>query len=223
MSNAQHSWDVKKFPNKHKPACLNRHVSHYAASNTCSHRGQAYLRAKGDSKTYKWPKDVKGPPSAGAWDVTGAGNFQKYSTKPYWHEAHHLIPNSELRSAIIDASKGPLEGIMIRLIRGGLLDEKYNLNEKTNMIILPMSPKANKALKLPMHRRTPAHRSHRAYSKYVLGRVKNALAPMKSKAKKCTDKPPAYKKTKQKLVNISKSLYPQVKAAGAIKLDDLFK
>jgi A nuclease family of the HNH/ENDO VII superfamily with conserved AHH len=76
------------------------------------------------------------------------------------HEAHHMVPNSELRGPIEDVGKDtPLEADLIRLIRGGLLNEGYNLNDKLNMIILPMCLPASKALGLPTHRKTAATRS----------------------------------------------------------------
>ncbi|ATB39508.1 hypothetical protein CYFUS_004952 [Cystobacter fuscus] len=36
-------------------ACLNRHISKVERKNSCSHRWQAYQRARGDAALYNWP------------------------------------------------------------------------------------------------------------------------------------------------------------------------
>ncbi|MBM4061839.1 MAG: hypothetical protein FJ265_12200 [Planctomycetes bacterium] len=222
MSNAQHTWDLEHFPHKHKPACLNRHVSHFAKGNTCSHRGQAYLKALDDESRYKWPADVTGPKKPGDWDVTAPGNYQRSASKPFRHEAHHLVPNSDLRAAIDDVgAETPLAAELTLLIRGGLLDEGYNLNDKINMVILPMCRKASKALKLPRHRRTPEHRSHRAYSALIKELLDKAFTVLKPTTTQCETKKIAYRKTRSRIENISKTTCPKVLAAGAIALDDV--
>jgi len=94
MSEAQHLKDVKKKPNKHRAvgeACLNRHVGHYAASNTCSYRGQARKRALKDKGTYDWPayKSLSGGPR-----VRTDARRVKGKVIPSWYKLT-LAPPSE--------------------------------------------------------------------------------------------------------------------------------
>jgi len=216
MRNDQHTWDLKNFPGKHKPPCLNRHISKYAATNTCSHRGQAYLAAVADGGYVGL--------TPASWDIGKPGNYMSKSSKPFWHEAHHIVPNSELREAIADVGDGTDAPMMLtKLIRGGLLDEDYNLNGKANMIILPMVPKASRVLKLPRHRRTRAHRSHRKYSNHVKEKLDAIFAGMKPKSKKCKDKKLKYKACKRRILLLSTRLRGMIKAAGPIALDDILK
>jgi hypothetical protein len=106
-------------------ACLNRHVAgtpKETVRNSCSHRWQSFLATKSRHDDYDWPKykslsqrDRRVPtaqnrhtgfppwyassiavPAEGDWDVKGDNFFGK-CTLPYWHEAHHAIPNSVLR------------------------------------------------------------------------------------------------------------------------------
>ncbi|WP_161606787.1 AHH domain-containing protein [Myxococcus xanthus] len=62
MSEKQHTEDDKNLPGRHKKAggveggaCLNRHVPKVERKNSCSHRWQAYQRAKEDTALYNWP------------------------------------------------------------------------------------------------------------------------------------------------------------------------
>jgi hypothetical protein len=51
---------------------------------------------------------------------------------PCWHESHYIIPHAELLNGITkvggDSSKA---GELTLMIRGGLLDEGYNLNDQS--------------------------------------------------------------------------------------------
>ncbi|WP_158501651.1 AHH domain-containing protein [Vitiosangium sp. GDMCC 1.1324] len=164
------------------------------------------------------------PPKQGEWDLeyefknrkkTTMKNFRTNASTPYWHEAHHIVPNSELRNAIRYVGEGhKLAGTIILMVRGGLMGEGYNLNDKRNMIILPMDKKVSLALGLPRHRKTRTTRSHKGYSKHVLALLKDVFNPLKEKVEECKGKLPKYKKCRKRIEKISKDLYPKIVEAG---------
>ena len=158
-----------------------------------------------------------------AWDVTGSSkNFQTSCNTPYWHEAHHIVPHGELRDSIAGVGPGPLGAVYTNLIRGGLLKEEYNLNHKGNMIILPLDDTVAKALGLPRHRQTPGHRSHKAYSAHVRGRLDEVFGAIREQEDEHA-KLPAYKACRQQIENISRTMRSDIKKAGGEKsLDEAF-
>ena len=124
-----HDWDVRRFGEEsHQPACLAAHCSWYAESNTCSYRHQAYLKAKSAGTKYKWPAGVPGPRTPGAWDIGTAGNFQRKSSKPFWHESHHIVPNSELNKALAD------KDVREKLAGQGLVPVPMTAEEATRFV-----------------------------------------------------------------------------------------
>lgn len=219
-SRAQHSWDLEVLEGLHPAGCLNRHVSAYQANDPCSHRWQAFEKALA-SRRYNWPSDAKGPRKPGAWDIgRDKDNFKLSSRKPYGHEAHHIVPNSELRNAIGDvATEDPDAWIIVLLIRMGLLMEEYNLNDKLNMVILPINRRHGAVLNLPCHRETGKWH-HSKYSAHVGRDLKKIFAPMKQK-KKNHDDPPSYEEAREKIETLSKDLYPQIIRSDAKYLDDV--
>jgi hypothetical protein len=124
------------------------------------------VKVRGDKRfvmeTFWFLARLSRPPEEGEWDLDHEfrnkkrklmKNFRTNASTPYWHEAHHLVPNSELRMAIRNVGKGhTLEGPLILMVRGGLMGEGYNLNDKGNIILLPMDRKVSLALGLPRHR-----------------------------------------------------------------------
>ena len=184
MSDNQHRLDHKKLPDKHicyeddteDGRCLNRHQAR--DTNSCSHQWQAFKRAEDDPSPYDWPayqgmkagtqvffqggSKYVAAPAKGDWDVK-EGNFDSHCNRPYFHEAHHIVPNSTLAKAI--AGSFDLQKLIYR-VRGGLLDAEYNLNYKHNMIMLPLDKAVAAQLKLPRHRLLPAM-AHRVYSTFV--------------------------------------------------------
>jgi hypothetical protein len=227
-------------------ACLNRHVGYYAESNTCSYRGQAYKKALSDKQLYNWPrykplsqrtsgiqtaarseggktipewyKTELTPPKEGEWNVGKDGNFQDKCYTPYWHEAHHIVPNSTLRGAIAAVGTGMKDPSgMVLAVRGGLLDEGYNLNNKKNMIILPMDREVGLTIGLPKHRKTQDHRSHSAYSKYVKQQLDEILGKIRAASKE--HKKPDYKGCKEDIESLSAHLYKAIVQAGEAMRD----
>lgn len=214
---SEHTWDGSYLADEHIPGCVNRHVSYYAVSNPCSHRAQGRLQAQGEAARYKWPKSIPLPRTAvhGDCDPKTEGNFEDDAHIPYHHEAHHIAANAELRNAISKAADGikPKNKVLL-MMRSGLMNEGYNLNEKINMIILPMGLPPVEALGLPRHRRTLKHRNHPAYSRYIKDELKGALSWLKEAADK--HKLPPYKKSKKKVEQVSQDTYQQILDVGTL-------
>ncbi|WNO10391.1 hypothetical protein [Teredinibacter sp. KSP-S5-2] len=97
--------------------------------------------------------DVGGPPKTirrrnfGRRDarVKMGKNFTQ-DTWPYWQNAHHLIPKGTLKKAIVDE---PYE--VGRLMEKGLLQAKYNINHKINMLLIPQDKEVGRILDMPRH------------------------------------------------------------------------
>lgn len=231
-------------------ACLNRHVADMVCDgekNSCSYRWQAYLQMQNDSGLYNWPAyksltrrrkkalDVDWPvdwlkqtlpkpegsdEEGGSWDIKG-DNFRKKCYDPYWHEAHHIIPNSGLRNVIVDFCKpAPDPGGLTNTIRAGLLKERYNLNFNNNMIMLPMDIPVANALGLPRHRQR-GFDFHSTYTKHVkteLMKIFNALAK-----ELLVHKKRKYNNLKDRIETLSKGLYKQIIATNGSRLDEMAK
>ncbi|MFY2561082.1 AHH domain-containing protein [Corallococcus terminator] len=156
--------------------------------------------------------------STKAWDISGGGeNFQTRCNRPYWHESHHIIPNGELQESIAEAADGePLAPVHVRLIRGGLLREKYNLNHTHNMIILPMAKEVAYALGLPRHRVSASTRSHSAYSNKVKQDLDKIFKPIQQQAQEHR-KRPDYGGCKRALVAMEGVYRADIVAGGKAK------
>jgi hypothetical protein len=224
-------------------ACLNRHEGR-ETNNSCSHIWQAYLHAESDSKVYNWkryasltdryktgarmakkgifPKGMtltKKAPLPRQWDLGVGNNFQDWR-EPYWHNAHHIVPNAVLNASLEKAANG--NSSVTLLVRSGLLGAKYNLNYKINMVILPMAEEVAAALSLPRHligktRVGPSEmRSHKDYS----NNVKKGVDTVMSEYVKIFDPPQKghpeepSKLCRKKLERCSKQTYKQIKAFG---------
>ena len=209
---SKHTWEGTYLLKKHKPGCVNRHISYYAnpGRNTCSHRGQARERAKADYERYLWDPGTSGKDP---WDPREAGNFQKSASTPFPHEAHHVVAAAELKNAMINASKGvEPENSILQMMRGGLLKEKYNVNDRVNMLILPMDVEATKRLGLPLHRKTVDHRNHTAYSTFIESKLQEAFSWLQSAADK--HEVPPYQATKEKIETLSERTYTNILLTG---------
>ncbi|MBW2737454.1 MAG: AHH domain-containing protein [Deltaproteobacteria bacterium] len=224
--------------------CLNRHLGgtpEEKEKKSCSHRWQAYLKMTTDKKLYNWPaykslsesqttiktgavmsKGMKypywlswrmDPPKKKEWDIKG-DNFWTKCYTPYWHEAHHIVPNGVLRAAINDVGSQ-----FVTTIRRGLLKEKYNLNYKNNMIMLPMSVWVAKALKLPTHRKSAFCRNHWAYSKHIKSELGKIFQKLKQKLVK--HKKRKYSTVKRQIEAISKAMYKQIVMSDSLSLDKM--
>jgi len=158
------------------------------------------------------------------WDVGKNGNFEDYR-KPYWNNAHHLIPNRALATAITDAADKAKEPRLVNLIRRGLLVAKYNLNDKINMVILPMEKIVAAALALPRHLKRDEvgpdekseFRSHEDYSRKVDNRLQPIIKKYKETLAKALDpehEGPPDEISKEQLEELSKEIFSSIKKAG---------
>lgn len=243
----EHASDENDFPGKHIPGCLTGHESGrqkakpgYVTEKSCNYRWQAFKKALEQSDWYngktpvgetikavKWGsggKDVK--QSTVNWDVVDGGkNFRTNCNTPYWHEAHHIVPHGELRDSIASVGKGDGPARYKTLIRRELLAEEYNLNEQVNMIILPMAAQVATRVKLPRHRHTPDHWSHKSYSSYIRGELDKVFKPIRGDETKHNAKP-EYEECKAKIESISDVTRGKIKTRGnqgKRSLDEAFK
>ncbi|MFP2928407.1 AHH domain-containing protein [Pyxidicoccus sp. 3LG] len=208
--------------------------------HSCNYRWQGFKRALDEPRSYNWPrykslseelsrrpsmvllartvgsKMKVAAPKQGDWDVgEGGKNFRTSCNVPYWHEAHHIIPDSILSASIAGLGEGtPQKTEYKKMARGGLLDEHYNLNHKLNLILLPMDETISMTLGLPRHRITADVFSHSAYSDKVKRMVDEALRPVQKKLQK--HEAPDYKACKGDLEGISRKLYPLIVLAGKL-------
>ena len=220
--------------------CLTSHESEYKDGNACSHRYQAYQHALEYSHWYNFPAyrlleqspalNPSERPKGNSWDLGGSRvwttgtipNFRLYASVPYAHNGHHLIPYSVLNGALFDAAKNDMR--IFYLVRASLLEANYNLNDKENMVILPMRKVIADALGLPRHISQidaepgvkPEQCDHSIYSTNVRDRVEPIIADFASEIdmKQHDVDAPAF--AKDRLVGISQSLFMQLRAWGAI-------
>ena len=226
-------------------ACLTRHEKRQK-NNSCSHIWQAYEKAEaeesGPDSIYNYPryKSLVGKkhksgarmarkgifprglkieetgPQPNEWDLGKPGNFQSW-TKPYWHNAHHIIPNAILAECITEAASESWR--LYLLIRAGLLEAEYNLNHMVNMIILPMAEEVARGLRLPRHLLGPEGgetRSHKNYSRGVKDRLSGVMddyLAILDKKKEGHPTPPN-SISKEKLEQTSTTTYKDIKAFG---------
>jgi hypothetical protein len=246
MSIERHTKDIEAGLDHHKAGgteggrCLNRHAPR-EVNNSCSHMWQANKRQESDRGLYDWPRYKDMPatrqvffqgretdstrPREGDWDVK-AGNFDTHCNVPYFHEAHHVVPNSTLSSTLSEYFGDPEEGgsaELVLVVRDGLLKAGYNLNHLDNMIMLPLDSTVARVIKLPRHRTLPKM-FHGVYSAHVKGELKKILAVQ---AKNMVDhKAPKYTDFKDQVIALSKRLYGSITKAGEDgvgALDDMVK
>lgn len=133
-------------------------------------------------------------PKPGQWDLGISRNFQHY-LKPYWHNAHHIIPNSTLSKAINEAVKDEDDARLANMIKGGLLKGEYNLNDKVNMVILPMDKAVGDAMNLPRHikgheagpNEDDEYWNHPDYNRLIQRGLKGVMADYKKAIKDAID------------------------------------
>lgn len=182
---------------------------------SCNYRWQAFERALAESARYNWPKYKPLQAAQGAWDITAGGkNFRVSAKLPYWHEAHHVIPNGALRDTLACLAEGDRADLYKQLFRRGLLEEGFNLNHKRNMVLLPMDGSVAKVIGLPRHREDARTFHHNAYNNKVLGELRKILFVVKSAEQKHAE-PPEYQKSKEQLSSLSDALRSWIYQVGA--------
>src|ERR1043165_1487235 len=192
------------------------------------------------------------PPGPGDWDLEGPTKTLKRKTIskrsesipkkanftkdrwPYWHNAHHLIPKSLLNDTIDEVGKNADHNPEASsIIRKCLLEAKYNVNFKINMIILPQDREVGRILRLPRHLilvqlsgdekqiERVETACHEAYDRYVLVRLKRIINGFAGRIhkKKCEDpKNPGL--AKDQLERLSTKLYDEIIKFGKVRFGD---
>ena len=90
--------------------------------------------------------------------------------RPYPNQVHHILPKELLADAINETSGEDAE--LKDVICLGLLEEKYNINYKDNMLILPTESSDSCKIGLPTH-----EGNHPGYTAKVKKAVMRALRP----------------------------------------------
>ena len=125
-------------------------------------RSSAYLASSGNMSPDRYSQWLP-LPQPGDWHLGGptreiprstfvdsekikvGHNFTR-DTWPYWNNAHHLIPKGTFAAAIAE------QGTTIsELIQEALLEAKYNINHKINMLFMPQDKEVANILGMPRH------------------------------------------------------------------------
>jgi hypothetical protein len=221
-------------------ACLTSHVSEYEDKNSCSHRFQAYRHALEYKHWYDYPayERLQNSPAltpserpkgiswnleaSQSWSIGPVPNFRMLACAPYMHNAHHILPRSVLNGCLLDAAKTDMR--LHWIVRMRLLDAKYNLNDKENMVILPMRKVIADGMGLPRHISQidaepgviPERCDHSVYSSNVEARVKPVITNFADQLDMKEHDVKATAFAKASLVEISQSLFMQLRAWGAV-------
>ena len=218
-------------------SCLNGHMSKWKERDSCSYRWQGIKRAKESPGPYNsHPRaDCRLDGTGFGWvvpDAIAAGRAGKIlkvleegikkgklkrliearnftnGFAPYSNQVHHVLPNSGLRNGIDKATKSNVD--LVKDITDGLLEEKYNINFKVNMLILPESKRASVLIGLPTH-----CGDHPGYTASVMAGVLKALAPYAQVADQEQEHDePDYKELRKELEAVSSSMYDAIVAYG---------
>jgi hypothetical protein len=132
--------------NAYKAKSGNFHPSHYLAMISPPRQGKGDWDLEGPAEVIPRKTFLNQPR-----DILPGTNFTD-CYNPYWHNSHHMIPKRLFNTMIDETGKG--EGAnpdCPMIIRSCLLEAKYNINHKVNMIILPQDKEVGEILKLPRH------------------------------------------------------------------------
>ncbi|NTX02423.1 AHH domain-containing protein [Myxococcus sp. CA040A] len=149
-------------------------------------------------------------PQQGDWDISESKyNFKYDCNKPYYHEAHHVVPDATLRTVMVKVFPKPELAV---LVATEMLDAPYNVHHMDNMIILPMDERVGDLLQLPIHRET-RQCNHTAYDLYIEQKVEKRMrAALRDIVKKHREEggEPKYKDLAAAVEAISKQTYVEV-------------
>ncbi|MCY1035888.1 AHH domain-containing protein [Corallococcus sp. BB11-1] len=230
--------------------CLWRGLYKYSV-HSCSYRYQAHGRATEDKAIYNWPAyqdsatgkktqtdyraetgyprwysaELDAPTATGReWGVKGK-NF-KGGLKPYWNDAHHLIPIGALEKSLEVTAGGlattrlnegkerMISASDIRLyFEEALLRAGYNINHKSNMLILPMDNAISHVLRLPKHG-GPTSNNHVEYNRFLKDTLDEIMDNFRDSFSDLPDKEHLSDKDrrlqKMRLERLSEKLYAQL-------------
>jgi hypothetical protein len=142
---------------------------------------------------------------------------------PWPNNAHHIIPRSTLAEFLVAAAEqgAPNSAEMFDFIVDALLQEKYNLNDKPNVITLPLEDEQAQVMQLPRHLEGTGAgaRNHPDYNLAVYNEVTARLVPQyaglgtayAARKHNPDEKAPNVRKP---LENISEATYNQIIALG---------
>jgi len=151
--------------------CFVGHLFKHTPNDSCSYRWQGIKRAKESPAPYTTYAAELGK-GFGLLATKDNSKIYGFTTGwfPWINAVHHVLPVGVLKDAITSFSKG-LSDLEI-LIVVGLLNEKYNINFKVNMIILPANFETSRTVGLPTHAQGD---NHSKYSDKIKEDVTDAL------------------------------------------------
>ena len=151
-------------------------------------------------------------PAKGDWDVDrGNRNFKWDCNTPYYHEAHHVIPDATLRTALLEV----FDAELALLVVSEMLNAPYSVHHQDNMLILPMDQRVGELLQLPIHRETKQC-SHTVYDTYVRRLLIRALRGALEQIMKKHDEEggePRFKDLAREVERLARNTYEEVAAA----------
>jgi hypothetical protein len=164
-------------------------------------------------------------------DILPGTNF-KDCYNPYWHNSHHMIPKRLFNNMVDETGTG--EGAnpdCPMIIRSCLLEAKYNINHKINMIILPQDKEVGEILKLPRHlilleegdgedvdaELRKEMMSHMEYDNFVRHKLAEILKGFKKRVagKTCESPSPKPKLSKNQIEKVSSACFKAILGFGA--------
>jgi hypothetical protein len=181
--------------------CVGAHEYYYKQRDSCSYRWQAHHRATGADKAHygSWNqiafsnsaagtakkhfanRALNAPPTFKKKRATIAGLPFRTAFAPWNNNAHHLLPDAELRDSIFGVAGDSPDAQ--DLIIKGLLDNEYNINHWRNMMILPQDQDVGCDLSLPIHPWGDSHPSYSAALKAKVDAVLKVYKPIVQKMK----------------------------------------
>lgn len=197
--------DLNPLAGKHQPGCLTGHESHYIVGNTCSYRWHAARRAQADSRidymnadalaTNEWYENVENLAkldelvAQGKAAIVTANDGKITFTReafttgwwPWDNHVHHIIPHGSLQGTLeeIAAKAEPRADQAFIVMKDGLYDEPYNINDGPNVLVLPIRNADAEAMGLPRHLLGSGSGScsHPDYSKAVQQELGKRVTP----------------------------------------------
>ena len=189
----------------HRPGCLSSHESCYIEGNPCSYRWHAARRARADSRIQyinahaitkqRWCETEHRVEKLERWVTRGKatnlvvrGGKLRFTlasfTTGWWpwdNHVHHIIPHGSLQGTLeeIAAKAEPRADQAFIVMKDGLYDEPYNINDGPNVLVLPIRNADAEAMGLPRHLLGSGSGScsHPDYSKAVQQELGKRVTP----------------------------------------------
>ncbi|MCY1078317.1 AHH domain-containing protein [Archangium lansingense] len=194
--------------------------------NALKAKGEKHVSVSPDNKGM-YLHEVNKPSKEEDWDVDpGNRNFKWDCNVPYYHEAHHVIPDATLRTGLLEVFKK--NAAVAAWVAEKMLDAPYCVHHKDNMLILPMDQLVGEVLELPIHRETKQC-SHNLYDIYILSKVKEAIQEVQEQIMEEHDKQdenaPKTKNLAKSLETVARTTYEEVAEArkkhGIVSVEEI--